>query len=99
LNQKLDMLLTTGDALFPHVLTGTPVAGIQKLRVKGSVQLRPLLCKGPVENEDAFTLLAGATEVGSKLKPNGIAAIADTRKTEVIGDPVNRRNKHVRITK
>jgi len=45
-NAKLDMLALHGSELFPHVLTDTPTPGIQKLRVKGKVQLRPMLCKG-----------------------------------------------------
>lgn len=98
LNQKLDMLEKSGDALFPHVLTGTPTPGVLKLRVKGSVQLRPLLCRGPLPSESAFTLLAGAKEVGSQLRPPGIDALAGQRKAEIIANP-QRRDNHVRITK
>ena len=99
LNQKLDMLARDGEALLPHTLTGTTVAGIFKLRIHGKVQLRPLLCRGPKNGENAFTLLAGAKEVGSVLKPAGIESIANGRKTEVIQDPANRRTAHERIAK
>ena len=99
LNQKLDMLEKYGEALFPNTLTGTAIAGIFKLRIHGKVQLRPLLCRGPKHEEQAFTLLAGAKEIGSVLKPKGIESVADGRKTEVIRDPDNRRKPHVRITK
>jgi hypothetical protein len=57
LNAKLDMLALKGHELFPQVLTDTPTPGIQKLRVKGKVQLRPMLCKGPVDKEKEYTLL------------------------------------------
>lgn len=97
LNQKLDMLKQNGEELLPNTLTGSGVAGIYKLRVHGPVQLRPLLCKGPVHKEEAFTLLVGAIEKGGVLKPKGVAAIADNRKTEVKQDPANRRKPHERI--
>ena len=54
LNAKLDMLASKGHELFPHVLTDTPTPGILKLRVKGKVQLRPMLCKGPINNEKVY---------------------------------------------
>jgi len=99
LNQKLDMLEQYGEELFPQILTGTDVAGIFKLRVHGSVQLRPLLCRGPIKGEQAFTLLIGATEKGSILLPKGAEKDADSRKSEVIKDPKNRRKAHERIAK
>ena len=34
LNARLDMLASQGSELFPQILTGTPTAGILKLRVK-----------------------------------------------------------------
>jgi hypothetical protein len=96
LNAKLDMLTLHGPNLRPQVLTGTDAPGIQKLRVHGSVQLRPLLCEGPVNIETEFTLLAGAKEVAFKLKPTGILGVAEDRKAEVTADPQIRRVAHVR---
>jgi hypothetical protein len=96
LNAKLDMLATHGPNLRPHTLTGTDASGIQKLRVHGSVQLRPLLCEGPANVNIEFTLLAGAKEVGSKLKPPKILEVAESRKAEVTADPKVRRVAHVR---
>lgn len=64
LNERIDKLALYGDALYPEMLTGTNVAGIQKLRVRGKVQLRPLLCKGPINVEHEYTMLMGAKEVG-----------------------------------
>lgn len=98
LNQKLDMLAREGEALLPNTLTGTNAPGIFKLRIHGKVQLRPMLCRGPIDQETAYTLLAGAKEVGSVLKPADIESIANGRKTEVIQDPANRRKAHERIT-
>lgn len=99
LNQKLDSLEMMGEALLPVTLTGTSVPGIFKLRIQGNVKLRPLLCKGPIAGESAFTLLAGAKEIGSVLKPAGIESTANSRKTAVIQDPANRRKCHERIAK
>lgn len=97
LNLKLDMLRMHGDTLFPQLLTGTDTPGILKLRVKGNVQLRPMLCKGPLAVEKEYTLLVGATEVGGKLKPKGVDATAAKRKQEVAADPKNRRIEHERV--
>lgn len=99
LNQKLDALAKDGESLFPQLLTGTGTAGILKLRVHGGVQLRPLLCRGPVPGESDFTLLAGAREIGWVLKPVGVESVANSRKTEVIQDPTNRRKIHERVAK
>lgn len=96
LNAKLDMLEREGPSLRPHTLTGTGAPGIQKLRAKGNVQLRPLLCDGPAQVGQEFTLLAGAIEVGGQLMPVGVLATAVTRKAAVIADPQNRRVVHVR---
>jgi hypothetical protein len=97
LNEKLDKLEIYGDELYPEMLTGTPIAGISKLRAKGNVQLRPLLCKGPVDVNKEYTLLMGAKEVGSKWVPKGAPATANTKKQLVIADPENRRKKHERV--
>lgn len=97
LNEKIDKLEIYGDALYPEMLTGTPVAGISKLRAKGNVQLRPLLCKGPVDVSKEYTLLMGAKEVGSKWVPKGAPQSANTKKQAVIADPENRRKKHERV--
>jgi hypothetical protein len=95
LNNKLDMLAIHGPHLRPHVLAGTDAPGIQKVRVRGSVELRPLLCEGPVSVNIEFTLLAGAKEIGSVLRPKGVLEVAMNRKAEVLADPT-RRKKHVR---
>jgi hypothetical protein len=91
------MLALKGHALFPQVLTDTPTPGIQKLRVKGKVQLRPMLCKGPVDKEKEYTLLIGATERDSKFVPDKADQIANQRK-QIIIENHNRRCLHERIS-
>ena len=98
LNAKLDMLKMLGDGLFPEILTGTDTPGILKLRIKGNVQLRPMLCKGPIDVDEEFSLLVGAIEVGRKLKPRNADVIANGRKKEIRSDPDNRRVKHERVS-
>lgn len=102
LNEKLDKLQQHGDGLFPEILTGTPVAGIQKIRVKGKVQLRPLLCKGPLldetgQIEDAYTLLMGAKEIGDKWSPPTAPEKANKKKQEVVDSRGTRRCDHERV--
>lgn len=97
LNEKLDKLIKHGDELFPNMLTGTETPGILKLRIKGNVQLRPLLCKGPVDIDSEYTLLMGAKEIGGKWSPKNAPSTANDKKCEVVADPGNRRKKHERV--
>lgn len=97
LNEKIDLLSLYGETLFPHMLTDTGVAGILKLRVQGSVKLRPLLCRGPVNNQSEYTLLMGAKEIGSKWEPKGAPSTAAILKAEVIKNPTTRRVTHERV--
>lgn len=97
LNQKLDRLTQNGPNLLPRLLAGPIFDHIYKLCVKGNVQLRPMLCKGPIDNEREFTLLLGAREVGDVLKPKDAAVRAARNRGEILRDP-NRRCEHERIT-
>ena len=97
LNSRLDMLENKGSDLFPQILTGTDTAGIQKLRVRGKIELRPMVCTGPINHEKEFTLLVGAIEKQGKLEPKKADQIADKRKKEVIKDKT-RRIDHERIS-
>jgi hypothetical protein len=98
LNEKLDKLAQHGDDLHPNMLTDTSVPGIQKLRVKGNVQLRPLLCKGPVNIHSEYTLLMGAKEVGDKWLPKNAPTTADGKKSAVVANSTKRRKLHERVT-
>jgi hypothetical protein len=99
LNQKLRMLEKAGPKLPPQLLAG-PIkhyAHIYKMRINGEVALRPLLCKGPIHNDEEFTLLKGAIEKGSKWDPSNAPAIAVERRQDVIVNPSHRRCNHVRV--
>ncbi len=98
LNQKLDMLRREPE-LPPQLLAG-PLEGkpIYKLRIKGRVALRPMLCKGPIDNDSEFTLLMGATERDRVLVPEDAVDQAANRRAEVIANPTRRRTPHERVT-
>ncbi len=98
--QRFDMLAEHGQELLPLTLAASGVAGILKLKTHGSVQLRPLLCRGPATGDkDAYTLLAGAREVDSRWEPKNIRETAAARKEEAAADPANRRTGHVQPAK
>jgi hypothetical protein len=92
LNAKLDMLQKYGNGPLLQMS-----AHILKLKGNGNVQIRPMLCRGPIDEDTEFTLLFGATEVGWKLVPVDAVARAETRRSEVVTDPEKRRVAHERI--
>lgn len=99
LNRRLKALEANGPALLPQMLAG-PLKGyphIYKLKMNGRIALRPLLCKGPINNDVEFTLLKGAFEVGNAWQPPTAPSEAVTRRDEVIADSKNRRVQHVKV--
>src|SRR6476620_3715577 len=85
LDLKLDLLVRaefdqrTRKSTLPPQLVAGPIDGhqhIYKLKVKGNVQLRPMLCYGPF-GDDEWTILFRATERGDRLIPSDAAAQAD----------------------
>lgn len=97
LNQKLDMLKKVGPELPPQLLAGPIFDHIYKLRItSNNVQLRPLLCKGPIDNAKEFTLLLGAYEVGDEFQPKDAPQRA-ARNREVIIENPTRRREHERV--
>lgn len=99
LNQKLDMLQQHGTTLPPKLLSDTGTAHIKKIRITGKKvpTLRPMLCIGPISNDEEFTLLQGAIEQDRKLVPGNAADLARQHREIVIGDPM-RRCPHERIS-
>jgi hypothetical protein len=99
LNRILKALEDNGPSLLPQMLAG-PIKGyphIYKLKLNGKIALRPLLCKGPVNNETEFTLLKGAFEIGGKWQPSTAPSEAMTRRGDVIASPAKRRTPHVKV--
>lgn len=98
LNERLDKLALNGESLLPLMLSDTNVPGIRKLKIKGKVQLRPLLCRGPVDVHSEYTMLLGAIEKGDAWLPKRAPETALTLKNDVINDPTSKRKKHERVT-
>jgi len=103
LNAKLDMLARVGMVLQGGILAGplpndsgnaTP---IYKLKIRGNVQLRPMLCRGPIENNGEFTLLLGTIEVGNQLVPINAVSIAAEKREQILRDG-HRRCPHERTS-
>jgi hypothetical protein len=87
----MDFALAWGTKL----LQGPIYKSIYKLRIKQTVQLRPLLCRGPFDNDAEYTLLEGAKEIGRKLT-TGAVERANKNRDELLANPKRRRN-HVLI--
>src|SRR6266446_7002643 len=87
LNLKLDMLRKYGSDVGSNVLLRMS-ATIYKLKGKTKgVQLRPMLCKGPIDDEAEFTILIGAKEINRELVPIDVVTRAEGRREEVIENP------------
>lgn len=98
LNQKRRRLaqLEYDDAIGTKLLAGPIYRNIYKLVIHGDVMLRPMLCRGPIDNDQEYTFLAGATEKDWKLT-TGAKEQADQRRTIVLTDP-NRRVPYERAS-
>jgi hypothetical protein len=99
LNQKFDRLAQVDFdlAIQTKLLAGPIYKHIYKLIIHGDVMLRPMLCRGPIDNEREYTLLLGAIEKNWKLPPGSKEKAEQNRQT-IIGDP-KKRCAHERIPK
>jgi hypothetical protein len=96
-NLKLDMLRMYGNDVGSNVLLRMS-ATIFKLKGKTKgVQLRPMLCRGPIDDDGEFTILIGAREIDWKLVPIDAVEKAERRREEVIENPKERRQRHERV--
>ncbi len=92
LDQKVDMLAMYGPVLPPQLLAGPVCDHIYKLKVKASgIQLRPHLCKGPIDNNNEFTFLCGAIEKDDALDPPDVCERSQANRETILKD--NRRRK------
>lgn len=97
LNQKLRRLVQIDYdlAINSKLLQGPIYKHVYKLKIHGDVMLRPMLCRGPIDNDAEYTLLHGAVETGGKL-PGGSREQAEANRGIVIADQ-KRRCRHVPI--
>lgn len=95
LNQKIKRLsqMDFDLAKDTKLLAGPIYKHVYKLVIHGNIMLRPLLCRGPINNEREYTLLLPAVEVSWKLPPGAVEQAEENREI-VISDP-NRRVPHV----
>jgi len=71
----------------PKLLAGTKSRNIKKLQIKGRLQLRPLLCRGPINmDQEEYTFLLGAIERNSKYEPRDAIKKAVTNRTNLLAD-------------
>ena len=92
LNQKIDLLEQYGPEA-PGLLVGPIHKEIYKLTITAQgVQLRPMVCKGPINNDTEFTLLLGAIERDDRLKPSNAPQRAAVNRQEILKNPLRRRH-------
>lgn len=96
-NQKLDMLEQYGPELPPQLLAGPVFDHVYKLKIQGNPKLRPLICKGPIDNESEYTLLVGAKEIQWQMDPSDAEQQAANNRQAIIDNPL-RRCRHERVT-
>jgi hypothetical protein len=101
LNQRFDRLVQVDFALAvgSKLLAGPIHKHVYKMQIHGEVQLRPMLCKGPIKNDDEYTLLLGASERNGKLVPLSAKSDAENNRATVLASPLTRRKAHERIPK
>src|SRR5579863_14348 len=96
LNQRFDRLTQIDFQLAVDTFLAGPIyRQVYKLIIHADVMLRPMLCRGPIENETEYTLLLGAIERNRRLPP-GAKEEAQANCETVIRDP-SRRERHARI--
>jgi hypothetical protein len=101
LNQRFDRLTQVDFdlALGSKLLAGPIYKHVYKMQIHGDVQMRPMLCKGPLKNDDEYTLLLGAAERNWKLVPASAKTDAEHNRGLVLASPLTRRKAHERIPK
>lgn len=94
---KIDAFERGGPELNPGLIVGPVAKNIHKMKIKGHkghVQLRPMVCYGPF-GEAEVTLLFGAIEKDSKLRPETCKERAHDNRETLIADPRRRRRERV----
>ena len=83
----------------PRPLSDTGRPPLLKLKIRGNVELRPILCPlEPEGEEEEFCFLVGAIEVNWELVPINALDTAEANRTELLNDST-RKTLHTRLTK
>lgn len=91
---SLQRIVCTSEADWGNCGLRGPIRGFKrlyKMKLGGSVQLRPIFCRGPVKTLEEVTFLLGALEVGGKWEPENALNRAEERRKEVSADVSRRR--------
>ena len=94
LEAKLDTLEEHGPGLPSDLLSDTTDRNLKKMRINGRVAPRPILCVGPSDNSQEYTLLIGAVERDRKWVPKNALKMARERREAILRDPETRRCPH-----
>ena len=98
LNQKLDTLVRIGfDLAHGTFLRGPIEDHTYKLVVHSTRMLRPMLCRGPLDNHAEATLLCGAIERDWKLDPPDALARAAKHREHIRSSKGSARVGHERF--
>lgn len=95
LDVKVDLVRKAGQ-LPPNLLRG-PVSyrgrsypHTWKLTVNaGGIAMRPLVCPGPIADDEEWTILVAVVEVGNRY-PDGVFEQAENRRDEILAEPSRR---------
>lgn len=90
---KIMMLRQNGGTLPTAILSDTDEPTIKKLRIRGRINWRILLCRGPVDGPNEFTLIDAVQEKDNRM-PAGAAARAAAIRMEITESPQTRRKPH-----
>lgn len=92
LDAKLDMLDNADFETAKQILRGIRgYGGLFKIRIQGRVQLRPIMCYGPLDTDKEITFLLPAREIGGDWNPRDAPELALARMSELQRYPSRRR--------
>lgn len=101
-NRQMDRLQASGEVLRNDPLADCGRAGLSKYKIRGNVQLRPLLCVvyGDTyhidRNDICYVFLNGCIEKDNDFIPGDARDVADDYKTKMLNDKANRKRLYER---
>ncbi len=90
---KIKILQLMGPNAPPNLLADTKERNVKKLRLLGTDNTRILCCRGPVDFQGEYTLLAAYPEKDSRL-PAGAESTCAKYRANVIANPQAHREQH-----
>jgi len=90
LEEKLDRITQADPEIAKTLISGTRARGIFKVKVKSNIQLRPLLCYGPLRPKEEVTFLFPAYERDDDWEPSGAPEMASARRDQLTAGKAER---------